>query len=350
MDRALYPLISHFADSSTFINLLNFLRMKKMYIFAVALFATTTTIAQDSNDSLTFESITLATESYYNGADEVGQIPINAAILSNSYDVTWGSWSGFAISNVTDNTTAGWANQYASFAGGGSNSSNYAVYYNQGIIEFNQPFFIRQLDVTNTAYAGISMRDGDAYAKQFGSVNGADGNPDGTNGEDFFVLHIIPLDENNTLIGDTIHYYLADFRFSDNSQDYIIDTWETVDLTSYGIVASKLRFVLESSDNGGFGMNTPAYFALDNLVINPTVGISENSISFSMYPNPTNGNLIINSNETGEVSIQNINGQILSNVAFNGTVSLDLSNAPAGIYFATLTSANGKSTQKIVKH
>jgi len=324
--------------------------MKKMYIFTAALLTATTTIGQDINDSLTFESITLASESFYNGADGAGQILINNAILSNSYDNAWSSWSGFSISNVTDNTTAGWANQYASFAGGGSNSSNYAVFYNQGVIEFNQPFLITRLDVTNTAYAGISMRDGDAYSKQFGSVNGADGNPDGTNGEDFLVLHIIPLDENNTLIGDTVHYYLADFRFADNTQDYILDTWETIDLYNEGIVASKLRFDLQSSDNGAWGMNTPAYFALDNLVITPTVGISENTISFSMYPNPTNGNLVIKSNETGEVSIQNMNGQVISSASLNGTVSLDLSNAPAGIYFATLTSANGKSTQKIVKH
>ena len=34
-------------------------------------------------------------------------------------------------------------------------------------------------------------------------------------------------------------------------------------------MARQLTFTLESSDNGPFGMNTPAYFALDNLTVVP---------------------------------------------------------------------------------
>ena len=29
----------------------------------------------------------------------------------------------------------------------------------------------------------------------------------------------------------------------------------------------EIRFTMSSSDNGMFGMNTPAYFAMDNLVV-----------------------------------------------------------------------------------
>jgi hypothetical protein len=41
-----------------------------------------------------------------------------------------------------------------------------------------------------------------------------------------------------------------------------------VDLTLLG-AATRLTFGLSSSDNGPFGMNTPAYFALDSLTVTP---------------------------------------------------------------------------------
>ena len=61
-------------------------------------------------------------------------------------------------------------------------------------------------------------------------------------------------------------FYLADFRFADNALDYVVDSWTWVDLSSLGVVSS-LSFSLASSDVGQFGMNTPAYFAMDNLAV-----------------------------------------------------------------------------------
>ena len=45
---------------------------------------------------------------------------------------------------------------------------------------------------------------------------------------------------------------------------FLIFSWTTVDLTPLGN-ARYLLFDLNSSDVGQFGMNTPAYFAMDNL-------------------------------------------------------------------------------------
>jgi hypothetical protein len=36
-------------------------------------------------------------------------------------------------------------------------------------------------------------------------------------------------------MNDSIEFYLADFRFANNSQDYILKTWEYLDLTSFRI-------------------------------------------------------------------------------------------------------------------
>ena len=54
-------------------------------------------------------------------------------------------------------------------------------------------------------------------------------------------------------------FFLADFRFDDDSEDYVVNKWEFVDLTDLGIV-KRLEFELSSSDAG-----TPLYFCLDNL-------------------------------------------------------------------------------------
>lgn len=321
--------------------------MKKVYFLAVSLMAATTLFSQDSNDSLTFESFDLGTTDYYNGSDENGDIQINDIKLSNLYNTEWSSWSGFAVSKVQDNTTAGFGNQYASFANGGGDASvKYGVFYSMGEIEFNQTRVIHSMQVTNTTYAGISMRDGDAYSKQFGSVNGPDGEPDGTNGEDWFLLQIIALDENDNAL-DTVDFYLADFRFADDNQDYIVDAWETIQFQN--LVAKKLKFNLSSSDIGDWGMNTPSYFAIDNLVASPTVGVkSATTIEASIFPNPADDKFVIKTTEKGTLELFNTFGQLVKTVSVNGTTTVDTTGLPSGMYHAALTSENGSSTQKVV--
>ncbi len=80
-------------------------------------------------------------------------------------------------------------------------------------------------------------------AKQFGGADGTD--------PDYFKLLIWGF--GGTASTDTIEYYLADYRFEENEKDYIIKTWQWVDLSSLGRVDS-LMFGLESSDNGDWGM------------------------------------------------------------------------------------------------
>jgi hypothetical protein len=52
--------------------------------------------------------------------------------------------------------------------------------------------------------------------------------------------------------------------YEDPEDDYILKEWEWLDLTSLGLVTS-LNFALESSDVGEYGMNTPAYFCIDDF-------------------------------------------------------------------------------------
>lgn len=63
---------------------------------------------------------------------------------------------------------------------------------------------------------------------------------------------------------DTTFFYLADYRFADNSQDYVVNTWEWFDLSVLGEVSS-ISFYLESTKTNSGGMLTPAYFCMDNF-------------------------------------------------------------------------------------
>ncbi|NET62290.1 MAG: DUF4465 domain-containing protein, partial [Symploca sp. SIO2E6] len=119
----------------------------------------------------------------------------------------------------------------------------------------------------NTTYAALSMLNGDQFAKKFGGPSGND--------PDFFLLTITGLDDSNAVVS-TVDFYLADYRFADNSQDYILDTWELLDLSSL-TGATRLSFAVTSSDIGPFGLNTPAYFALDDLTLEPKVPVPDSS-------------------------------------------------------------------------
>jgi len=246
--------------------------------FIIIVFAITSSVCAAAVSD--FEDLALAPESYWNGSDESGGFQSGSAYYSNNYDTTFSSWDGFAYSNITDTTTSGMAGQYNAIVGSGEGgSSNYAISYvgwaGPPTVTLDTAGVVDSLYVTNNNFAYYSMLNGDAFAKKFGGASGDD--------EDWFLLTITGKDAGGDVI-DTVDFYLADYRFADNGLDYILDTWEAVDLTSLGVVKS-LEFTLSSSDVGEWGMNTPAYFAIDTVVL---VFMVEIDIKPRSCPNPLN--------------------------------------------------------------
>jgi len=238
--------------------------------------------------SVDFEDLLLQPDSYWNGSPENGNHTFTSRGFTfwNNFDNSWGVdvWSGFAYSNKKDTTTAGYQNQFSAITGSGADgSSNYAVAYWPlwaGMIpriDVPENISLISAQVTNTTYAYLSMRDGDSFAKKFGGSSGSD--------PDWFKLIIYGKDLAARVIG-TIEFYLADFRFDNNESDYILNTWTTVDLTPIGS-ARILEFALASSDTGPWGMNTPAYFALDNIVFEAQGGDNQ------VIPEPSSAILLL---------------------------------------------------------
>jgi len=214
-----------------------------------------------------FDLAPLGTNEYWNGSDRHGGHLEGGAFFENHYDALYDSWAGFSLSRVNSTNTPGYANQYAVFSGAGVGGTGiYATVYDSAwdeadIVTLPTPSSALGFYVNNTTYAALAMRDGDAFSKKFGGATGND--------PDWFLLTITGRDEAGTSLGN-VAFYLADYRFATNSQDYIVEDWTWVDLTSLGPDVKTLHFTLSSTDNGMFGMNTPAYFAMDEFRFVPS--------------------------------------------------------------------------------
>lgn len=240
--------------------------MKKTVFFSIiglALFGQVT-VANANQVVSTFDDLPLAPGShYFPGADSTFKSGL--ATFTHSYDEDYGSWDNFVYSNESNTTTAGFENQFSAITGSGYGSTgNYGLAYVSsytGIapaINFDIPTLISGAYFTNTTYATLSMEQGDSFAKKFGGDSGNDA--------DWFKLVITGIDANGNTAGE-VDFFLADYRFADNAQDYIVKDWAYVDFTSFGEVAS-LQFSMQSSDFGEYGINTPTYFAVDNIIAN----------------------------------------------------------------------------------
>jgi len=306
----------------------------------------------------TFEEIPLVPNSYWNGSSE----PLGSSFYSgnasftNYYDTTYGGYwsSGFAYSNIQDSTTAGMGNMYASMAGSGYNgSSNYIVGEVDAFnhinpkITLNSPAtgkIVNGFFVTNATYSAISMRDGDMYGKKFGGATGND--------PDWFKLTIRKWN-NGALTNDSVDFYLADYRSSNNTEDYIVKDWRWVDISSLGNVDS-LQFILSSTDVGTFGINTPLFFCIDNFTTaDQGAGIKENVTSqISVYPNPATDilNINISKNEPVTITIIDITGRIVSQQAATGNIiSMDLRNLTPGVYQLKVLGNSIHTNQTFIK-
>jgi hypothetical protein len=245
----------------------------------------------------------LPSEGHWNGPDPdgveqtgpygdlvvVGSFFSGGLDFNNTYSLDYGNWSGWAYSNETDTTTPGFDNQFSAYAGSGAEGSpTFGVAFagtaqDVAKIELTpdtEGMVFRSLAVTNTTYAALSMRDGDAFAKRFGGTSGDD--------PDWFLLTIVGRDAGGSSVGH-VEFYLADYRFADNSKDYIVDDWTTVDVSDLR-TATSLEFQLTSSDVGTWGMNTPAFVAVDNIVLGRErvpIDLSTSSISEGAGPAAT---------------------------------------------------------------
>ncbi len=302
-----------------------------------------------SQTTSTFEELIIPDAGFLNGSDGSGGFENGNVFLPNQYDQTYAFWSGWSISNSTDTMTPGFGNQYSSISGAGNDSENYAVAFagSETIIELRgeaQGNPVQGLYVNNSTYAYLSMRDGDAFAKKFGGIDGTD--------PDYFLLTIKKY-SNGVLSQDSIDFFLADYRFAEASSDYIIEEWTYVDLTSLGS-ADSLAFSLSSTDVGQFGMNTPSYFCIDDITTadGPSSLEQINEIEeIELYPNPTFDYISYKSDDfqTQDYEILDMTGRIVRSGKLSGDEFVDISSLNKGQYVFQFNALRNTAKGLIIK-
>ena len=300
-----------------------------------------------------FETHSIPVDSALFGKDMSGGFQDGNIFLPNSFNQEFGSWSGWAISNKADTLTPGFNNQFGVITGSGyAQSSNYAVFFSSSpkTLELRNEAMGNPVEgfyITNSTYGYLSMQNGDGFAKKFGGVTGND--------PDFFLLTIKGF-LNGEESADSVDFYLADYRFEDNSQDYIVKEWTYIDLMNLGPVDS-LSFTLSSTDVGQYGMNTPAFFCMDNFRTTDGVTATKEVVAarewMQVYPNPSSNFLQIRStlvDETSFISIYSLDGSLLLKERYRDEGQhINVQTLPKGSYLIRLETAEKVSSQLFIK-
>ena len=149
----------------------------------------------------------------------------------------------------------------------------------------------------------------------------------------------------------------GEFQISYATENLVQNKWNEVSIdlasstptTVTDNLYNTIFFLLNQGDSSE--ESNGAVFYIDAVQVPESVTLSTNNFdlkSFQVFPNPTTDSFQISSEQaiTG-VTLANVAGQVVK--TFAPSENYNISDLNAGIYFATVTSANGTQTVKIVK-
>lgn len=327
----------------------------KLSIFSLACCAS---LLSAQTTIIDFETFTLSPSSAYSPTTSTPFQSSNV-LFQYEWDNQWSFWSGgFSYTNIHDSITPGFLNEYGVRAYKGfNNSSTFIVGLDESKITLTSPqSTVNGFYVTNTTYAYKSMASGDMFARKFGDTTGTGSGTTIAQGSypDYFKL-VVKGYKNGQVKNDSVTVFLANFTFTNNAQDFILDSWQYVNTSILGAVDS-IQFFMRSSDVGEYGINTPMYFAIDNFeTASPnTVGVNtfELESNLRIFPNPCQSSLIIQSEAKQMLLLlRDMSGKALySSVLNEGNTVIEMANFEAGIYFVEVFDGNQKTIKKVIKN
>lgn len=297
-----------------------------------------------------FEDVTLDSGKVLNGLDgeTAYKFLSDDLTLPVFWDTSYGGYwsSGWAISKKLDSASiksnSGKHLYCAKTATGANGSKAFAVGQNGSWFTYKTKsnLVLTQFKITNSTYAYNSMKFGDLFGKKFGGTSGKD--------TDFFFVRVKSWMEGK--LKDSQDIYLADFRFNDSTKDYILRDWKSVYFTP-GRFTDSVTFDMFSSDTGRYGMNTPGFFAIDDIHIDIFENTNEiTQTKVTVYPNPANGSLSIASDYLLQrIQLVSTAGNLLLEKRTNtNRIDLDVSHFLAGTYFIYLETIHGKTVKTII--
>ena len=263
--------------------------MRKLLSLTLTLFLAAWAFAQDP---ATFEDVQLGSNGIWQPPYGSNEMSSGGWIFTNNTQN--GYWGGFTASNRTDLNQSGLDAQYTAASGCGyDGSTQYAVAYTMGVqtdvyAADGQSHTVTGCYVTNDLWTYQDILQGGYGEPPYGGTSGND--------PDWFKVTATGKNASGQVVG-TLDFYLADYRFANNEEDYVLNTWEWFDLSPLGNVAT-ISFSLSSSRGSGYNMITPAYFCMDNFngggaapdlppyIVNPV-----QDVVFNEYPQTIQVNL-----------------------------------------------------------
>lgn len=254
---------------------------KNLFIIGSLLFASSIlySCSDDKNDgpdipeskavTIDFEGVALGSLGYNNQL----KYSVDGVSFNNNFDETYNSWDGFAYSCLgSDKFTTFDPDQYMVYSSTGSiktdaghDSNKFAIGYGSDYtgwptVTFDKKVKIKSMWLNNTSYAYNAIKDGSNFSRKFEKG-------------DWFLLTIEGYDEDFDVADSDIPspvytktFYLADYRAELPVDYYIVSSWTLCDaFVKSDSPVVKLVFKLSSSDVGAYGMNTPSFFAMDDL-------------------------------------------------------------------------------------
>ena len=263
--------------------------MRKLLSLTLALFLAVLAFAQDP---ATFEDVQLGSNGIWQPPYGSNEMPSGGWLFTNNTQN--GYWGGFTASNRTDLNQSGLDAQYTAATGCGyDGSTQYAVAYTMGVqtdvyAADGQSHTVTGCYVTNDLWTYQDILQGGYGEPPYGGTTGND--------PDWFKVTATGKNASGQVVG-TLDFYLADYRFSNNEEDYVLNTWEWFDLSPLGNVAT-ISFSLSSSRGSGYNMITPAYFCMDNFNgggatpdLPPYIVYPVQDVVFNEYPQTIQVNL-----------------------------------------------------------
>ncbi len=227
--------------------------MKKTVLMVAALLCTFACFAQ----VVDFEELTLEPNSSWNGSDGTGQFTSSYLTLYNDYDNNYSSWQGFAYTNGTDAETNDYSNLSSCVGHGNGNSANYVTAYigTDWMGDYSPIPVGMKID---TDLSGDFAHRGAYFCMPVLLKKWVD--REYASNQFYFKLKASAY-ANGTLVGER-EIMMADFT---EGHSYMMDDWTFVDLSWIENADSMNFTALSNDDAGGYGINTPMYFCMDDF-------------------------------------------------------------------------------------
>ena len=178
----------------------------------------------------------------------------NGVTFPVNYTPTWASWTGYGVSNrtaTTFSTETMATDQFNCIAGGAHGGKNFCVIYPFGEdIDFGGAVTLKGFWITNNAWTVDAILNGDGMS------------PGKFEQEDFLKCIIYPNSANGLPGGARFEISLA------KDGDYIKD-WQYINLEGVDAFKniSSISIAFEGSKANDWGLTTPTYACIDDMVI-----------------------------------------------------------------------------------